>query len=203
MARSHSEYFGAESQQSLQQRAEDLWTLVKDDPRFVTHGRAVGLSDYSDDNLAIQIAIARLLGASSLEGLTPDQASTRKAALQDAGLATDEYEQWSGGPASLDAARDILRQRSLAPDLTLRHVDADTSPEDLQVLDRLTQSCEVLLPRGPILRGRELPSCFLFAQDRAGNIVGAAGAVAQFHKAHPKGGHFLVGYAGHRRQPPR
>lgn len=180
------EYFGSAGQQALQRRSENLWALVKDDPRFATHGRAVGLADYSEDNLPLQLAIARLQGVCPMEGLTQSQTETRKAELAAEGMKTDAFTAWHGEAESFAAARALLERRALPDDLTVRETGPDTPPEDLQALDAFTQTCEVLLPMGSFLRGRQSPSVFLYAQDREGRIVGASASVRQFHPDHPK-----------------
>jgi hypothetical protein len=95
----------------------------------------------------------------------------------------------SGGQRQRIAiARAILRDRALPGDLSVNATGPDTPPEDLQAMDALTQSCDVLLPMGAFLRGQRRPSVFLFAKDTDGRVVGAAGAVAQFHPDHAKAG---------------
>lgn len=184
----HHEYFGTEAQQALQARSANLWTLLNDDPRFSCHGRAVTLAEYTDDNLAQHIALARLQGACPLEGAHRDAAARRTAEIEAAGLKTDAYVNWQGGPGALGAARSVLAARNLADDLAVTEIGPDSPAEDLQKMDRLTQSCGVLLPMGSFVRGLQRPSVFLCAMDPEGRAVGAAAAVAQFHPDHAKSG---------------
>lgn len=180
-------YFGNSDQQRLQMRAENLWKLLRDVPDYACHGRAVGLASYSEQNLEQQIALARLQGVAPVDGMPRDHLETRRNRLEDAGLVTDVYDHWEGSVATFDAAEEILSKRALPADLEVLAAAADTSAADLKHLDRLTQSCDVLLPMGSFLRGLDRPSVFLFARDPEGRVVGAAAAVAQFHEAHPKG----------------
>lgn len=182
------EYFGSPAQQNVQRRAENIWALVKDDPRFATHGRAVGLADYSEDNLPAHLALTRLQGVCAMEGLTKADAETRKVALAAEGLKTDEFVAWHGEAESFEAARSLLQERALPEDLTVCETGPETSPEEIRAFDAFTQTCEVLLPMGSFLRGQQSPSVFLFARDRNGRIVGASGSVRQFHPDHPEGG---------------
>jgi GNAT superfamily N-acetyltransferase len=182
------EYFGNSDQQRLQMRADSLWTVLRDIPDYACHGRVVGLAAYSDNNLERQIALARLQGVAPVDGMPREHLAARRAGLENAGLVTDVYEHWMGSAATFDAAEDILAKRGLPADLCVCAVSADTTTADLQSLDGLTQSCDVLLPMGSFLRGFERPSVFLYAKDPEGRVVGAAAAVAQFHDAHPKNG---------------
>jgi GNAT superfamily N-acetyltransferase len=185
---SEPEYFGNSDQQRLQMRANYLWKLVRDIPDYACHGRVVGLANYSEHNLEQQIALARLQGVAPVDGMLREHLAKRRAGLEDAGLVTDVYDHWQGSVATFEAADAILANRGLPADLKACAVTADTSVEDLANLDSLTQNCDVLLPMGSFLRGLERPSVFLYAKDPEGRVVGAAGAVAQFHDEHDKGG---------------
>ena len=181
-----AEYFGSEAQQGLQWRAEQLWSLIAQDPRFSSHGRAVALADYREDSLPAQLALARLQGVCPIEGIDSASAKIRKASLEAEDLAVDEYVSWTGDRKSFEAARTILTDRALPDDLTVVEIEPTTPPEELQKLDALTQTCDVLLPMGSFLRGWQKPSAFLYAKDSEGRVVAASAAVAQFHPDHPK-----------------
>lgn len=162
------------------------WALLRNDPRFSSHGRAVGLAKASPEDVMLQVALARLQGVGPAEGVERAAVPARRAALEAAGLAVDEYVEWVGASAAFEAAAALAAARRLPDDLELVRIDAATPAEELRALDALTQSCEVLLPLGAFLRGAERPSAFLFARDRSGAAIGAAGAVAAFHPDHPR-----------------
>ena len=180
-------YFGSEAQQGLQSRTDHLWSLLKSNPDYTCHGRSVALADATPENLARQLALARLLGAGAAEGVATGDVAARTAAINAAGLTTDQYTEWEGKAETLDAARAMIAARKLSDDLVVHATDADTSAEDLQGLDALTQRCEVLLPMASFLRGQDQPTVCLFAKDRDGRIVGASASVVQYHPDHPKG----------------
>ncbi|MFN3261594.1 MAG: GNAT family N-acetyltransferase [Pikeienuella sp.] len=182
------EFFGNEAQQGLQRRAAHLWSLIGGDPRFASHGRAVGLAEFHPDNLGLQVALARLQGVGPQESVPTAELERLRLALEAEGLVVDSFVDWRGDEAALDAARALLAARSLPEDLEIVSVDAETPAEDLAALDRLTQSCGVLLPMGAFLRGLRRPSICLFARDRAGAVVGATASVMQFHPASRKAG---------------
>lgn len=181
------EHFGSADQQRLQARAEQVWTLLQDDPRYCCHGRAVALADATADNLAVQLALARLQGVSAAACADRTVADARDARLQAEGMKTDRFADWRGEGAPLSAARAVLDARALPDDLTVHATAPDTSAEDMAGLDRLTQSCGVLLPMGSFLRGRRRPTICLYAKDRDGRVVGASASVAQHHPDHRKG----------------
>lgn len=187
MIKQSPEYFGNADQQALERRAHDLWALVKGQTEYACHGRVVGLAHYTDDNLAQQIALARLQGVGPVDGMPRERLAERRSELENAGLATDVYDHWIGGEDSFKAAQDLLDLRLMPADLEVCAAGPDTSTADMSGLDDLTQSCDVLLPMGSFMRGLERPSSFLYARDRNGKVVGAAAGVAQFHDAHEKG----------------
>ncbi len=183
-----TEFFGQPFQQGLQRRADLVWTLLKDDPAYSCHGRAVALAEATEDNVNAQVALAKLQGVCAVEGVPSASVKARSDALEENGLNVDQYVNWRGSQEALVAAEKVIRTRPLSEDLRIVSVDSQTSPEDLEKLDALTQSCDVLLPMGAFIRGERRPGVCLFAQDRQGNVVGATAAVAQFHPEHPKAG---------------
>lgn len=182
------EFFGSHGQQELQRRSDFLWRIVKDDPRFQSHGRAIALADPTAENVADQVAVAKLIGVCACEAVPEEDVPWRRRALEAAGLTTDFYVEWRGEASALDAARNVLEERPLPMDLTLRAVDANTSPETMQGLDAVTQACEVLLPNGAFMRGVHRPSVCLYAEDPSVSVVGTSAAVAAFHPAHARAG---------------
>lgn len=180
-------YFGSETQQGLQYRSDRLWSLLKSNTDYSCHGRSVALADARPENLKEQLALAQLLGAGAAEGVAVADVAARKAAIEAAGLMTDQYVEWQGGTEVVDAARAVIRARGLGDDLVVHATDAQTSTEDLQKLDALTQRCEVLLPMASFLRGHDQPTVCLYAKDKDGRVVGASASVAQYHRDHPKG----------------
>lgn len=185
MANRHAEYFGTPDQHRRQQRASWLWNLVGHLPDYTCHGRVVGLAAFCDSNLQQQMSLAHLQGVAPVDGMPRTRLAARCAALEAAGFTTDVYDHWEGLIATFNAAAK-LSKRGLPTDLVVHAIGPETPSADLTELDHLTQSCDVLLPMGSFLRGNERPSVFLFAKERAGRVVGAAGAVAQFHPAHSK-----------------
>lgn len=182
----HPEYHGPPDQKALQRRADTLWSLVRDDPRFLSHGRTVCTDHCGSGQVALQVSLARLQGGSACEAVPAAAVANRITRLEAAGLKTDQFEYWRSGPDALDAAQGVLNDRTLPPDLELVSVDADTPSAVLAALDKLTQSCGVLLPNGAFMRGKERPAVCLFARDRQGVPVSVTAAVAMFHPDHPR-----------------
>lgn len=187
------EYFGSPSQQGLQRRAAAMWALLHDDPAYCCHGRAVGVTEPSPETIGQQIALARLQGVGACEGVSAEDTPARRAALEAAGLKLDEYVSWRGGAEAIRTAREVLASRSLPAGLTVGQVDADTPAEVMAQLDRVTASCEVLLPMGQFLRGIARPAVCVYAQTGDGEVVATSAAVAQFHPASSRGREFWWG----------
>lgn len=182
MAHSNT-YFGTAEQQALELRADLLWQIVRGDPRYACHGRAVALIERGVEDVGLQIALARLQGVGASNRLPPDVAESRAAAIREAGLVTDVYDHWSADLSAVALASDLLAKRALPSGLSVHEVGADTTDGDYAALDALTQSCGVLLPSAAFLRGDMCPAVCLYAKTARGELAGVAAAVAQ----NPKG----------------
>jgi len=176
-------YFGTADQQALERRADLLWTVVRGNPGYACHGRAVALTDRSPDGVGRQIALARLQGVCPTDRLSPEVAQARALAIESAGLVTDVYDHWSADRSAIEIARHVISTRALPSGCDVHEVTASTSDEDYARLDALTQSCGVLLPAAAFLRADECPAVCLFAKAPDGTLVGAAASIAQ----NPKG----------------
>ena len=172
-------YFGTPGQQALEARADLLWQLVRGDPRFATHGRAVALTAAGAGETGLQIALARLQGVGPSSGLSGDVLRARVAAFEEEGLVTDVYEHWRGDARAVDMARALIERRNLPEELTLCEVDAQTGGADFDSLDALTQSCGVLMPASAFLSGEAAAGVCLYARTAGGEAVGVAAAIAE------------------------
>jgi GNAT superfamily N-acetyltransferase len=181
------ETFGTPTQQALQVRAAAAWQLLRHDPRFSCHGRAVDVAGAHPDSLADQIALARLQGVGPAFAVPAEEVVARKAHLEAAGLQVDTYAHWRGAAGAVRAARRTLDRRHLPPDLQATFVTAETSAATMAGLDALTQRCQVLLPMGPFLRGQARPAVAVYASTPQGAVVGTAATIAQFHPQAPEG----------------
>jgi len=183
------EVFGSDSQQAMMRKAHALWQLVKDDKRFQSHGRVVGLNAVECDDIGIHTALVRLQGVAAINEIPASAAPEYRQKLEAMGFNTDQFETWAGGEEALTAARVVVQNTQLAHGLTVVAVEAETPPTALQALADLTQSCDVLLPMGRFMRGQARPSVCLFAQDAAGKPVGSAAAVAARHPSSQNADH--------------
>lgn len=174
-----NKYFGTPDQQALERRADLLWQIVKGDPRYSCHGRAVALIERSAEDVSLQIALARIQGVGPSPRLTPEVMQSRKAVIEGAGLVTDFYDHWSSDVTAISIAKDLLARRKLPAELTVHEVGSDTTDDDYRSLDVLTQSCGVLLPASNFLRGAERPAACVYAKTADGEAVGVAAAIAE------------------------
>ena len=174
-----NKYFGTPDQQALERRADLLWQIVKGDPRYSCHGRAVALIERGADDVNLQIALAQIQGVGPSPRLTPEVMQSRKTAIEGAGLVTDVYEHWGGDLSSVEIAKELLARRALPVELSVHEVGRDTTDEDYKSLDVLTQSCGVLLPSSGFLSGAERPAVCVYARTANGDAVGVAAAIAE------------------------
>ncbi len=175
------EVFGSASQQSMMRKAHALWQLVKDDKRFQSHGRVVGLNAVECDDIDIHTALVRLQGVAAINEIPANAAPAYRQKLKAMGFKTDQFETWAGGEEALKASRAAVQNARLPPELSVVAVGARTPAKSLLALGDFTQSCDVLPPMGAFMRGHERPSVCLFAQDATGLPVGCAATVAARH----------------------
>lgn len=182
-----SEYHGSPAQRALMQRADPLWRIVRDDPRFCSHGRDVQVADHADDDLSLQISLARIQGAAGCCGVRRADAPARRSLLEAAGFAVDEYEEWHSDATCLNAAAGVVAARRLPDGVEVQQVSDGTGPDVMTQLDAVTQACGVLLPNGAFIRGQEREGVCFFATDPKGDVIAAAASVTQFHPTHARG----------------
>ncbi|PWJ21365.1 GNAT family N-acetyltransferase [Jannaschia seohaensis] len=186
-------YFGTPAQQALEARADALWQIVSGDPRYSCHGRAVALADRSAEAVGLQIALARLQGVGPSDRLTPEVAQARITGIERAGLVVDTYHHWTADASAVAVAERFLAGHALPDGLSVARVGPETTDEVYDRLDALTQSCGVLLPSASFLLGDVCPAVCLYAETEAGDVAGAAAAVAQTPPGTPHEGHVWWG----------
>lgn len=193
MAMIIGEYHGTPSQRSMMQRAESLWSILRDDPRFCCHGRDVQLSNHTVDNLELQMALARLQGAAGCCGVSRTDAVHRLADLEKAGFAVDAYVEWHGDETYLDVAEHVVESRKLSDGIQVKQIDPNTPHDTMAAVDAVAQSCGVLLPNGAFVRGQARQGVCLYACAGEGDVVATAASITQFHPTHARGGQALWG----------
>jgi GNAT superfamily N-acetyltransferase len=184
-----SEYFGTPDQKRMQELGACLDLLLRDDPRFVCHGRAVQLYDFTDDAVEIVAAIARLVGVSACEDVPRAASPDFRDRLAALGLKTDVISRFDGDATAVDAARAALADRPLAEDLTIRVVGVDSPSEWLQQFADVALPCGVLPPQGSVMRGISRPGFGMVAVDRSGRPVATAGSVLNHSPRGPRARH--------------
>jgi hypothetical protein len=180
------ESFGSPERAALSRRSLDLWTLVRDNPRFAYYGRFVALTDPREDTADLLVALARVQGAAVSYFYPAAEAESIFAELEARGFATDRHEQWLGGEEALAASRRVLRDHALPGDLTVSVVDGDTPSELVRAIAELSQSCEVMPVPGVIMRGGLRRGVCLVATDRDGRPVATASSYCHHHPASPR-----------------
>ncbi|AXI41433.1 hypothetical protein C1J02_05295 [Sulfitobacter sp. SK011] len=172
-------YFGTVEQQGLERRADLLWQIVKDDPSYCFHGRAVGLLKRRAVDVGAQIALARLQGLGPSPQLTPETIEARISEIESADLSVEVQQRWSADELGVTMSRDFLRNSALPTELTVYEIGINTSDEEFDKIDDLTQSCGILLPSSAFLRGDAGPAVCLFAKTSDGRVIGFAAALVQ------------------------
>jgi len=175
------QFFGTPDQQKVTRSAADLWTLLKDDRRFSSHGRAVGTNGYVTYDLELQVALTRQQGAGPCDCLPENMVQEREAELAALGFLTDTYVHWESGPESVALCKAYLADHALPDDIDLLAVDRDTPLAQLGEIARLLGTVDMMLPMESFVRGQAYSSIYLAAIDRDGRPVAHASSTAAFH----------------------
>ena len=85
---------GSPSQIQTVERANALWTILHDDPRFAFQGRTVSVANEQDDAAKLAISLSRLQGYASCHFVEKQNAQVFSEAYQAAGLNTLMWEQF-------------------------------------------------------------------------------------------------------------
>jgi hypothetical protein len=179
------EYFGSPAKIALMKRSRDLWSLLRDNPRFAYYGRMVALSGPGDDTVALMCALARLQGATICYYCPSDSAAGLFAELESLGLSTDRHEQFWGGEGAYLASQTVEKTTPLPDDLTIVVIDPDTPRKTVAEIAELSQSCDVMPVPGPVMRGQICPGVCLAAVDREGRAVATASSYSPHHSSSP------------------
>jgi hypothetical protein len=180
------EYFGSPDRIALSRRSADLWSLLRDNPRYAYYGRLVALSDPGQDAADILYAMAKLQGAAVSYFYPADAATGLLARLEERGLATDRHEHFRGGEAALAASRKAREDFALPADLSVSAIDASTPRELVREVAELCQSCDVMPVPGSIMRGQAREGICLVATDRNGRPVATASSYMIHHPSSPR-----------------
>jgi hypothetical protein len=180
------EFFGTPDRIALSRRSADLWSVLRDNPRYAYYGRLVGLSEPTEDAADILYAMAKLQGAAVSYFYPANAAASLFAQLEEKGLATDRHEHFWGGETALTASREAREVFALPPDLTTSIIDADTPRELVGEVAELCQSCDVMPVPGSVMRGLERKGICLVATDQTGRPVATASSYMLHHSSSPR-----------------
>jgi Acetyltransferase (GNAT) family len=180
------EFFGTPDRIALSRRSANLWSVLRDNPRYAYYGRLVGLSEPAEDAADILYAMAKLQGAAVSYFYPANAAASLFAQLEEKGLATDRHEHFWGGETALTASREAQEVFALPPDLTTSIIDADTPRERVGEVAELCQSCDVMPVPGSVMRGLERKGICLVATDQNGRPVATASSYMLHHSSSPR-----------------
>jgi hypothetical protein len=179
------EFFGSPERIALSRRSANLWSLLRDDPRYAYYGRLVALSDPGQDAAEILSAMARLQGGAVSYFYPVSTAASLFARLEEGGLRTDRHEQLWGGETALAASRSAREDCALPADLSISAIDAGTPRELVGDVAARCQSCDVMPVPGSVMRGRARKGICLVAIDQDGHAVATASSYMIHHPSSP------------------
>jgi hypothetical protein len=180
------EFFGSPDRTALAKRSANLWSLLRDNPRYSYYGRLVALSDPGQDAADILSAMAKLQGAAVSYFYPADAGRSLFAQLEERGLATDRHEHFWGGEAALAASRRAQEDIALPADLGISAIDADTPRELVSEVAELCQACDVMPVPGSVMRGQARTGICLIATDQNRHPVATASSFMIHHPSSPR-----------------
>ncbi len=160
--------------------------LIRNDPRFCCHGRAVSLAEGFEENIQLQASLALLQGVGICDSVPVWHIEYRRSALENLGLKVEQMEIYRGDNHTITSARSLVSTRNLPEDLELIYIDEDTSKSVLQGIDAFTQYHGTSLPMASFLLKPGTRSECLAALDSDGNVIGTSAAGMHFHRNHAR-----------------
>jgi hypothetical protein len=179
------EFFGSSERIALSRRSANLWSLLRDNPRYAYYGRLVALSDPGQDTAEILSAMARLQGAAICYFYPINAVPSLFAHLEETGLRTDRHELFWGGETALVASRRAQEDFALPSDLSVYAIDQGTPRELVRAVAELCQSCDVMPVPGAIMRGLVQKGICLVATDQNRRPVATASSYMIHHPSSP------------------
>jgi hypothetical protein len=170
------EYFGNPAEVTLTQRAELLWTLLRDDARYAFFGRMVFLNDPDEASADHLVALTKMQGAAGCQFCPYEVADELMASLTERGVFASRYEQCQGAESAAEASREILSTLSLPKDLKVVRLDDKSNADLVADVAQLSIACGVLPVSGAAMRGIDTPGMCLAAIDSTGAAVATASA---------------------------
>jgi acetyltransferase (GNAT) family protein len=174
--------FGTPEQVSLVQRANALWRLLADDPRYAFQARAVSLAQPGKDTGEKVIALARLQGYASCHFVPRKQSTGLLAAYKAAGLNAVQWEQYWGNEAALALSAGFLADYRPKDGLRLKTVMPDTPDGVVRAIADMSMGAGVLPPPGSAMRGHGPKGVFRYAETPDGRIVACGGGFMAYHR---------------------
>ena len=178
------EFFGSTEIRNVCRKASNMWNIVNDNPRFQTHGRAVGMNWEGDGtDISLHLSLARLQGVAGCVFIPARDAEGYILALEKEGMKTDRYELWKTKTNALENANRIVSENRLMDDLDVESIRSETPSHTLTAVAKLAEKCGVTLPMGSFVRGINRPSVYMIARNDKGVPVGLASSTETFHSS--------------------
>jgi len=182
----YTEVFGTPQQRALVRRSEDLWRLVRGNPRLAYYGNAVSLSDPAEDTAEVIARLARIQGLGMCFYCPKSSATEMLAGLEAQGFRTAQSQYHRGAEGAYDASKGLLARRDVPQDLSVIRLDVATPKETVAATAELCVSCGVTPMPGEIMRGTVLKGATLVALDAQKAPVATASSFAMHAPDSPR-----------------
>lgn len=177
--------YGSPGQIGIVQRANALYRLLGEDPRFTFQGRSVSLAGEHAGAREIVTDLIRLQGYASVQFLPRSRSASFLEHFAEAGFNPVEWEQYWGQDSATDAARGFLKNYSPPDGLTLHETGAETDDATLHRITAMSLEQGVLTVPGSVMRGQGPRGVLLYIQTPTGDVVAAGGGYMAYHRTSP------------------
>lgn len=167
------------------QRANALWTILRDDQRFAFQGCTVSVANEQDDAAELVTSLSRLQGYACCHFVEKPNAQEYSDVYQAAGLNPVIWEQFWGRSSALSKSGEFLQDFDPPQELTLKSVTNDTSDETILEICKMSLEAGVLPAPGSVMRGVGSKGVFSYIESADGQIVASGGACMAYHPDSP------------------
>ena len=145
--------YGSPEQKGMLHRANALWSLLGNDPRFCFQARTVSVGGERDEAADLVAALARLQGYASCHFARRDHAEAYAERYQAAGLQSLVWNQLWGRDSALQAAAAFLAGYDVPTGLQLKRTGPETPDAVIHAICGMSMASGVVPPPGSSMRG--------------------------------------------------
>ncbi len=177
--------YGTPVQISVVRRANSLWALLQNDPRFSFQGRVVSFAGEQPNSADMVIELARLQGYSSCHFVPKKRARALIRAFEAAGLQPAIWNQFWGREGAIAASRTFLSEYIKPDGLTLKTVGPNTPDSVIGEISEVSIASGVMPVPGTAMLGEQPRGMMLYVENHHRQVLAVGGAFMAYHPDSP------------------